>query len=107
MARHEIQKNPDMTDRYTSDLTGKDGVSKKTKLLIAVVFLVEALDTTSGIDHLLLAGEERMTLRADFNSVVTKRGAGFNDVAACTGDLGGFIIGMNAFFHDRTSWKSI
>ncbi len=47
-----------------------------------LVTLLEAVDATSGVDELLLTGEERVALRADFDrKVVLHRGAGFKFAA--------------------------
>ena len=47
-----------------------------------VVPLVEALDTSSGIDKLLRTREERMARRADLNVKVLRRGLRLYHIAA-------------------------
>ena len=67
--------------------------------------LGEALDAAFGVDQLLPAREERVTVRADFEmqlllgrSRLPRRTAG----APCL-DL--IIFGMNGFLHDETPFK--
>ena len=61
--------------------------------------LIEAADTSASIQHLLLAGEEGVTLRANFNLNVLLGRPGFDHITA--GALNGslFVIGMDAFLH--------
>ena len=69
--------------------------------LLAKLFL-EALDAACRIDKLLLAGKERMAIRADFNAKrIARRGrAGFKLVSAAgTVDRHGMVIRMDSFFH--------
>lgn len=55
---------------------------KNVKLFLGV-FLAEFFNTTSSIQHLLLAGEEWMTLRTDLNrQIAAHGGTGFELVAA-------------------------
>ena len=61
---------------------------------------LELINASARIDKLLLAGEEGMALRADFNSYLAALGRlrryGF---AAGTANYTLFIIGMNSGFH--------
>ena len=59
--------------------------------------LVEPLDTSAGIDQLLLAREERVALRADFNLDVLLGGHDLDHIAAVTSDGGLFANRMDAF----------
>ena len=63
----------------------------------SVEALVEALDTSAGIDQLLLAREERVALGADFNLDVLLGGEHLDHVAAVAGDGGLFAFRMDAF----------
>jgi hypothetical protein len=69
--------------------------------LFHAVFLAEFLNATGGVDNLLLAGVERMTLRADFDVQVFGHGrVGLERVAAATGH-GDFVVRwVNIGFHD-------
>ena len=78
----------------------KSGSDSASLLRCAIVFLVESFHSTSRVDHLLLARKQRMTLRANFDVVVTKRRARFDDVATSTRNFGRFIIRVNAFLHN-------
>ena len=61
--------------------------------------LLELVDTTACIDKLLLAGEERMALRANFNAKITLGGSGLYDFAACTSDRAFLVFGMETLLH--------
>src|SRR5690349_11862756 len=65
------------------------------------VLLAELLDAAGGVHELLLAGVERVALRAHFNLelVASKRGAGVPLVAAAAGDGDGAVFGVNLRFH--------
>ena len=67
------------------------------------VFLLEAFDAAGCVNQLLLAGEERVALRADFNSdqLAFGGGAGLKRASAGAVDRHGMIIGVNSFFHER------
>src|SRR5262249_45470160 len=68
--------------------------------LVAVAAL-EAFDTAGGVDDLLLAGIERMAVRADLDMDLRARGARLDLVAAGADDRAALVRGMNSFFHDR------
>ena len=65
------------------------------------VLLLEPLHPACRIDQLLLAGEEWMAVRADFDAyhVAFNRRARVKRVAAGAMHLDCMIIGMNSFFH--------
>ena len=65
--------------------------------LASVETLVEALDASAGIDQLLLAREERVALRADFNLDILFGRQNLDHVAAVAGDGGLFAYRMDAF----------
>ena len=55
---------------------------------------------TAGVNQLLLTGEERMALRADFYSDVLLGRACRDLVTASASDYSSFVYGMNTFFHE-------
>ena len=72
------------------------------KLLVyALKSLLELVNTSANIDKLLLACEEGVALRANFNlHFPAVGGLGLHRVAACA-DNGAVLIGrMNSCFHD-------
>lgn len=78
------------------------------KLLAETKLLVETADTTAGIDHLLLAGEEGMALSANFNTDILLGGAGGIDSTAGAADGGLLVVRMDSCLHgDFTSFKQI
>ena len=70
------------------------------KLFRAFKTLLELIYTSACIDELLLAGEEGMTLGANFNLHVTFGRTGYNSLAACALDCNFLVFGMESFFHD-------
>ena len=67
--------------------------------LLQIESLVETINTSTGVNQLLLAGIERVALGADFNSDVLLGGTGRKDVATSATDHGLFVSGMDAFLH--------
>jgi hypothetical protein len=63
------------------------------------VFFSETLDTAGRVDQLLLAGEKRMALGANFDADVLFGGSDLDGVAAGTLDGRGLIIRMDVCFH--------
>ena len=61
--------------------------------------LVETINTSTGVDQLLLAGVERVALGADLNTDLLLSGAGSKDVATSATDGGLLVVGMDAFSH--------
>src|SRR5215469_9541334 len=62
------------------------------------VLAAEALDASGSIDQLLLAGEERVAGRADFENDVTLVGrAGLEVAAAGAADVDLLVLGVDAF----------
>jgi hypothetical protein len=61
--------------------------------------LVELGNASAGIDKLLLAGEERVTLRADFHANILLRRTCLNHITAGAFDSSLLIIGMDSFLH--------
>ena len=68
--------------------------------------LVEAVNTAARVNELLLAGEVRMALRANFHADVLLGGTRVNHIAASTGDGGFLILRMNGFFHSCHLFRS-
>ena len=66
---------------------------------LQAVLLVEAVNTSTGINQLLFAGIERVALGADFTFDVFSGGTGLNDLAARASDRSLFVFGMDAFLH--------
>src|SRR5262249_48934614 len=70
----------------------------------APVLALEPFDSTGGVHELLLAGEERMAIRADFHRERTARRKGLVGHPACAGDCRGPVVRMNTFLrHDATT----
>ena len=67
--------------------------------LLQIESLVETVNTSTGINQLLLAGIERVALGADFNSDILLGGAGGKGVATSTANCSLFVVGMDAFSH--------
>ena len=60
---------------------------------------LEAIDTAARVYQLLLSGEERMALRANFHADVLLCGACVNHIAASASNGRLFIFRMNCFLH--------
>ena len=67
--------------------------------LLQIESLVETINTSTGVNQLLLAGIERVALGADLNSDVLIGRTGRKDVATGTADRGLFVLRMDAFSH--------
>ena len=67
--------------------------------LLQAKTLVEAIDTTTGVNQLLLAGIERVALGADLDTDLLLGGASGKDVTAVATDRGLFVVGMDTFLH--------
>ena len=70
-----------------------------TGYLLQAELLVEAFNTTASVNQLLLAGIERVTLGADFNSdiLLSRPGLEHGTTSAANGGL--LIIGMDSLLH--------
>ena len=68
-------------------------------LLIQAKLLIEAADTATGVHHLLLAGEEGVTLGTDLDTDILAGGAGLDHVAAGTGDGRLLVVRMDTLLH--------
>ena len=69
------------------------------RLLVQTELLVEAADAATGVHHLLLAGEEGVTLGANFHADVLLGGASLDHVAASAPNGGLLVIGMDTCLH--------
>src|SRR5690606_26455935 len=64
--------------------------------------LVEAIDTTSGIHHLLLASVERMTRGTNVQvNVLGDGGLGLDDITTTASCSNFYVVRMDTFFHLR------
>ena len=68
-------------------------------LLLQAKTLVEAINTSAGVDQLLLASVERMALGANFDVDLGLGGTSLDDIAACTGDGAVNVIRMDTLLH--------
>ena len=71
-------------------------------LLLEAELLVKSVNTSAGIDQLLLAGIEGVALRANVDAKVLLGGAGLNNLSASTLDGCRLVIGMYSVFHFNT-----
>lgn len=76
-------------------------------LLCKTKLFVELVNTSAGINKLLLSGKEWVALGADFHLYVLLCRASFDYVAACTFDSGGLVIRMNCVLHVVTAFSFI
>ena len=68
--------------------------------LFHAVFLVEAINTAGGVEHLLLTGIKGVALRANFDvQVLAERRAGFESLTAAAGHGNFSICWVNVRFH--------
>ncbi len=67
--------------------------------LLLLILIEEALDAAFCVEQLMLASEERVTSRTNFNLDVVFGCAGFDNIAASARDSGFVVNGMNALFH--------
>ena len=67
---------------------------------LSAITLVEAVDASGRVNEFLLAGEERMASRTDFDLKVFLAGrARLKRLAASTVYRNFFVFGMNSLFH--------
>src|SRR4051794_8539838 len=66
---------------------------------LRAVLLVEPLDTALGVEQLLLAREERVAARADFEVQFGLGRPGLPRGAARAADVNGVVLRVNGFFH--------
>ena len=68
-------------------------------ILLQIESLVETINTSTGVNQLLLAGIERVALGADLNTDVLLGRTSSKDIATGTANGGLFVIGMDTFLH--------
>ncbi len=68
-------------------------------LFFQTVALLEAFDTTSGVNHFLGTGEEGVASRANFQLQALGSRLGLDYIAARATNLSQFIAGVNSVFH--------
>ena len=71
----------------------------RTQFLLQTKSLVETINTSTGVNQLLLAGIERVALGADFNTDFLLGGTSGEGVATSATDGGLLVLRMDAFFH--------
>ena len=69
--------------------------------------LLESVNTSAGINELLLTGEERVALGANFYLDILLCGTGLDDVSAVAGNGSLLILGMDTFLHFSSSFRNI
>ena len=69
--------------------------------LLQTELLVELSNAAAGIDQLLLASEEGVTLRADFHLDILLGRTCLNHITAGASNSSLLIIGMDSFLHAR------
>ena len=70
------------------------------------VALVEAIDTSCGIDQFLFSGKERVTRRTDFDVQVTfLGGASLEGLTTRAGNRNLDVFWMNSWFHFVTLYR--
>ena len=76
------------------------------RALFHIVSLFESVYSSAGIDELLLAGKERMALRADIDMEILLGGTGLEGrtASALNGSL--LVLRMYAFLHDFHLFKT-
>ena len=70
------------------------------RVLLQAKPLVEPINTSTGVNQLLLAGIERVALRTDFNLDVLLSGQSLHYVAAVTSNSCLVESRMDSFLHD-------
>ena len=68
-------------------------------ILLQAETLIEAINASTGVNQLLLAGIERVALGADLNTNVLLGRTSGKDIAAGTADGVLFVLGMDTFLH--------
>ena len=71
----------------------------RVKFLLQTEALVETINTSTGVNQLLLAGIERVALGANFNTDILLGRASGKSVTAGATDSGLLVVRMDAFFH--------
>ena len=83
----------------TKSPRSESGVISYSDVSAQIVLPVELVHAAAGVHQLLLAGEERVALGANFHGDVLTGGTGLDHVAAGAADGGPIVLGMDAFLH--------
>ena len=102
-----ILPNSKMYNSNKKNPAPRSGISKPFKVAIHLFFLLvtlfEFVDTAAGVNHLLLAGVERVTGRAHVQvDIFFHGGARLDHVAAGARGLDVVVFWMDALFHGVT-----
>ena len=92
-----IKNNHPLQGKKTGDAITR--ASPSARKLVEVETLLEAVNTSAGIDKLLFTGEERMALGANFNADILGCGTGGYLVTARAADSSFLVLGMQILFH--------
>jgi hypothetical protein len=84
---------------YKEGLFHAGETAPPTGYLLQAELLVEAFNTSASVNQLLLAGIERVTLGADFNSDILLSRPGLKHGTTSTANGGLLIIGMDSLLH--------
>ena len=71
----------------------------RVSFLLQIKSLVEPINTSTGVNQLLLAGIERVALGTDFDTDVLLGGTGSKSITTGAADGSLFVLGMDAFSH--------
>ncbi len=105
MTPSSLCSSPETKPRFFSTNTTEKPVPERARvqrqnlLVFQTELFVKAADASASIHHLLLAGEEGVTLGANFYSNILLRRSCLDHVATSTTNCGLLIIGMDAFLH--------
>ena len=69
------------------------------EILLDTESLVETVNTSTGVNQLLLAGIERVALGANFHTDIALGGTGGKSITAGAADGGLLVVRMDAFSH--------
>ena len=94
-------KNKKATDSIGCLYKRNKPASKRCRLyfLLQAETLVEAINASTGVNQLLLAGIEGVALGADFNTDLLLGRASGKSITASATDGGLLVVGMDTFLH--------
>ena len=69
-------------------------------LLVEMELSIKPINASAGIDQLLFAGKERVTLGTDFDADILLCRAGLNHLSTGAGNRSRTVIRMDSFLHD-------
>ena len=99
-ARHRRAKKFSPSPGNGKTRAGRARVQRQNLLVFQTELFVEAADASASIHHLLFAGEEGVTLGANFYSDVFLSRSCLDHIATSTSDCGLLVLGMDAFLHE-------